>query len=90
MAPEQAEARASAERLLQVFESCGYQASLRTFTNDNSGREGVFIESPPRVAAGALTIQSAFQSAGIDATVAIRDAGRHDTVIVHLGPRGLP
>jgi len=56
----------------------------------DGSREGIYIETNPETAGNALAIQSAFEAAGLHATVAIHEVQPRDTVIVNLGPASIP
>ena len=79
-------ARSAAQRLAHIFNSCGYPSQIVV---EESDREGVHIECSSEHAESALSIQSAFQSADYEVTLAMHEGARRNLVVIQLPGSGI-
>jgi hypothetical protein len=82
-APVGSEAHDSAKRLLKSLAIAGFKAELIDVVS--TPHSGILIESATGCARTALSVQTAFKVAGMEAHLLIQNGSRPNTVIIHLG-----
>jgi len=82
-APLGAESRKTAERLLKGFSLSGFEGKIIDVVASPSS--GILVECSHDTSQIALSIQTAFTTAGLHAELLIHDRGRAKTIILHLG-----